>query len=71
MKKSRILAIVMCFIAAVACFGFAACNNGNDGAKHNFATAWDYDRDYHYHKCKDEGCTEVSDKAAHVYENGK
>lgn len=71
MKKSKILAIVMCFIAAVACFGFAACNNGNDGAKHNFATAWDYSRDYHYHKCKDEGCTEVSDKAAHVYENGK
>lgn len=71
MKKSRILAIVMCFIAAIACFGFAACNNGNEGTKHNFATAWDYDRDYHYHKCKDEGCTEVSDKAAHVYENGK
>ena len=68
MKKSKILAIVMCVIAAVACFGFAACNGGT---KHNFATTWESDRNYHWHACKDEGCTEVSDKAEHTFENGK
>lgn len=74
MKKSRILAIVMCFIAAIACFGFAACNNDNTGdgeTKHNFATTWESDANNHWHKCTDEGCTEVSDKAAHTFENGK
>lgn len=68
MKKSKILAIVMCVIAAVACFGFAACNGGT---KHNFATTWESDRNYHWHACTDEGCTEVSDKAEHTFENGK
>lgn len=68
MKKSRILAIVMCVIAAVACFGFAACNGGT---KHNFAATWESDRNYHWHACTDEGCTEVSDKAEHTFENGK
>lgn len=68
MKKSKILAIVMCVIAAVACFGFAACNGGT---KHNFAATWESDRNYHWHACTDEGCTEVSDKAEHAFENGK
>lgn len=68
MKKSKILAIVMCVIAAVACFGFAACNGGT---KHNFAATWESDRNYHWHACTDEGCTEVSDKAEHTFENGK
>lgn len=68
MKKSKILAIVMCVIAAVACFGFAACNGGT---KHNFATTWESNRNYHWHACTDEGCTEVSDKAEHTFENGK
>lgn len=68
MKKSKILAIVMCVIAAVACFGFAACNGGT---KHNFAATWESDRNYHWHACTDEGCTEVSDKAEHTFENDK
>lgn len=68
MKKSKILAIVMCVIAAVACFGFAACNGGT---KHNFAATWESDRNYHWHACTDEGCAEVSDKAEHTFENGK
>ena len=58
----------MCVIAAVACFGFAACNGGT---KHNFAATWESDRNYHWHACTDEGCTEVSDKAEHTFENGK
>lgn len=71
MKKSKILAIVMCIVAAVACFGFAACNNNTaDDGKHNFATTWDADAEYHWHKCTDEGCTEVSGKEKHSFENG-
>ena len=36
--------------------------------KHEFSTEWTTDENYHWHKCKDEKCEEVSDKAAHVFD---
>lgn len=36
--------------------------------KHEFSTEWSTDENYHWHKCKDEKCNEVSDKAAHVFD---
>ena len=36
--------------------------------KHEFSTEWTTDENYHWHKCKDEKCKEVSDKAAHVFD---
>ena len=36
--------------------------------KHEFSTEWTTDENYHWHKCKDEKCNEVSDKAAHVFD---
>ncbi len=36
--------------------------------KHEFSAEWTADENYHWHKCKDEKCNEVSDKAAHVFD---
>ena len=36
--------------------------------KHEFSTEWTTDENYHWHKCKDEKCNEVSDKASHVFD---
>ena len=36
--------------------------------KHEFSAEWTTDENYHWHKCKDEKCKEVSDKAAHVFD---
>ena len=36
--------------------------------KHEFSAEWTTDENYHWHKCKDEKCSEVSDKAAHVFD---
>ncbi len=38
------------------------------GHKHEFSAEWTTDENYHWHKCKDEKCSEVSDKAAHVFD---
>ena len=35
---------------------------------HNFAAEWSWDENRHWHKCLDEGCTEVSDRFAHRFE---
>ncbi len=36
--------------------------------KHEFSAEWTTDENYHWHKCKDEKCEEVADKAAHVFD---
>jgi|GEM_PF-691153 len=36
--------------------------------RHEFSAEWTTDENYHWHKCKDEKCNEVSDKASHVFD---
>mgnify|MGYP004666397217 CR=1 FL=1 len=36
--------------------------------KHEFSAEWSYDDTDHFHKCLDENCKTVSDKAAHVFD---
>ena len=36
--------------------------------KHEFSAEWSTDENYHWHKCLDEKCEEVADKAAHVFD---
>ena len=38
-------------------------------ANHNFYTGWTSDESSHWHKCLNEGCTEVKDKAPHIDNN--
>ncbi len=70
MKKTKLFAILFCFVLAVASFGFAACapkTDDTDKTAHRYDTVWTSDENEHYHKCTDEGCTEVADKAAHTF----
>ena len=64
MKKliSALLALLLCFGALLS---LASCND-----EHSFANSWVSDSTHHWHPCNDEGCTETSDKAEHVMENG-
>lgn len=34
---------------------------------HNFETTWSKNETHHWHKCLNEGCTEIDGKAAHTY----
>lgn len=73
MKKTKLFAILFCFVLAVASFGFAACapkTDDTDKTTHHYDKVWTSDKDEHYRKCTDEGCTEVKDKAAHTFTNG-
>ena len=70
MKKTKLFAILFCFVLAVASFGFAACapkTDDTDKTSHHYSEIWTSDENEHYHKCTDEGCTEVADKAAHTF----
>ena len=73
MKKTKLFAILFCFVLAVASFGFAACapkTDDTDKTTHHYDKVWTSDKDEHYRKCTDEGCSEVKDKAAHTFTNG-
>lgn len=73
MKKKGFLITLACVCVASFSVGAVACtedNTGKNEVSHNFDTILSYDATYHYYKCKDEGCTEVKDKATHTYTNG-
>lgn len=73
MKKTKLFAILFCFVLAVASFGFASCapkTDDTDKTTHHYDKVWTSDKDEHYRKCTDEGCAEVKDKAAHTFTNG-
>ena len=36
--------------------------------EHEFSAEWTKDENYHWHKCNGEKCDEISDKAAHVFD---
>ncbi len=40
----------------------------SDPIAHNYATTWTSDGAHHWHKCQNSGCTSVSDKTAHTFE---
>lgn len=42
-----------------------------DTHTHTFAESWTFDEYDHWHECTYSGCTEVSDKAKHVIDEGK
>ena len=36
--------------------------------EHHFSIGWDYDDEYHWHFCMDDGCDEIKDYGEHTYE---
>lgn len=69
--KKRLLTILLSLVAATCLtFALSACGEKKTECEkngHSFATEWLNDATDHWHKCAN--CNEVSDKAAHVYDN--
>lgn len=69
--KKRLLTILLSLVAATCLtFALSACGEKKTECEkngHSFATEWTSDATDHWHKCAN--CNEVSDKAAHVYDN--
>lgn len=69
--KKRLLTILLSLVAATCLtFALSACGGNKTECEkngHSFATEWTSDATDHWHKCAN--CNEVSDKAAHVYDN--
>lgn len=69
--KKRLITILLSLVAATCLtFALTACGEKKTECEkngHSFATEWLNDATDHWHKCAN--CNEVSDKAAHVYDN--
>lgn len=69
--KKRLLTILLSLVAATCLtFALTACGGNKTECEkngHSFSTEWTSDATDHWHKCAN--CNEVSDKAAHVYDN--
>ena len=69
--KKRLLTIILSLVAATCLtFALTACGGSKTECEkngHSFSTEWLNDATDHWHKCAN--CNEVSDKAAHVYDN--
>ena len=64
---SALLALAM-LLALIPAYALAAAQTGSS---HNFSSDWRCDADNHWHFCKDSDCDEVSDKAAHSWDEGQ
>ena len=69
--KKRLLTIILSLVAATCLtFALSACGEKKTECEkkgHSFSNEWLNDATDHWHKCAN--CSEVSDKAAHVYDN--
>lgn len=41
--------------------------DGDDEHEHNWSSEWSYDEDNHWKECEDDGCTQITESAAHTY----
>ncbi len=77
MKKflTSLLAVCTCLISGTALFACgkeespASTPNPTPEHTHTYSSVWSKDDTYHWYACEDTTCTEVSQKAAHAYEN--
>ena len=68
MRKISTAVFALC---ALLCIGvmLTACGGADDG--HSYLPEWSKDDNYHWHACADDGCTEMSDKASHTWNEGE
>ena len=65
MKKRVLTLILAAILCASTALALTSCGD------HTFKEEWAKDATHHWHACEDEGCTEVSDKAEHTWNNGE
>ena len=74
--KKKLLALITAAMSVVFMFSFTACNGGNgttDGSgthTHTYSEQWSHNETEHWHACTGADCDEVTDKAAHTWDNG-
>ena len=69
--KKKVSIILLSAIFVLSAILFCACDNTANKTPahtHEYSTEWSSDDTYHWHNCL--GCTEVSDKAEHDYDDG-
>ena len=77
MKCRRLLPLTLLVLGGflVACGGNTPSeptdNNNPPSQTIEWETEWSHDETHHWHAAKDSSITEVKDKAAHVWDNGK
>ena len=74
--KKKLLALITAAMSVAFMFSFTACNGGNettDGSgthTHTYSEQWSHNETEHWHACTGADCDEVTDKAAHTWDNG-
>ena len=65
MKKILSMLLVVCLLLS-ACVGLTSCSH-----KCSFEEKWTTNEASHWHACTDKSCTNVSDRADHVWDEGE
>ena len=73
--KKKLLAVTAAALSAVFSFSLAACDDGEPTGgsgthTHTYSEQWSYNDTDHWHACTGADCDEVTDKAAHTWDNG-
>ena len=73
--KKKLLAVTAAALSVVFAFSLAACDDGEptggSGAQtHTYSEQWSHNETEHWHACTGADCDEVTDKAAHTWDNG-
>ena len=67
MKKLITLLLTVCMCLSVGVV-LTACDEEHE---HTYKTEWSKDATHHWHACEGKDCTDVSDKAEHVWNEGE
>ena len=73
--KKKLLAVTAAALSAVFAFALAACDDGETTGgsgthTHTYSEQWSHNDTDHWHACTGADCDEVTDKAAHTWDNG-
>ena len=68
MKRIVSVLLAICTCLSVGAM-LASCSD--EAHTHTYKTEWTYDATHHWHECEGEACIEVSDKAEHVWDEGR
>ena len=73
--KKKLLAVTAAALSVVFVFALAACDDGETTGgsgtyTHTYSEQWSYNDTDHWHACTGADCDEVTDKAAHTWDNG-
>ena len=65
--------IISALLAVCTCLSVGAmlASCGDEAHTHTYKTEWAKDATYHWHDCEGEACIEVSDKAEHIWDEGR